>query len=98
MRRGAGIGVGEASEPGDIAGQFDDPLVVDVVQHKIQISASGAIALRSPLATAAHRPIYGWKWRKYSPVVSSAVRNRTNSAAVVSLMWDSGVRRQTAPS
>src|ERR1700704_6123794 len=45
MRRGAGIGVGEASDPGDIAGQFDDPLVVDVVQHKIEVSAPGAIAL-----------------------------------------------------
>src|SRR5258708_39553750 len=46
MRRGAGVGGGEASEPGYVAGQFDDALVVDVVQHKIEVSGSpGAIAL-----------------------------------------------------
>ena len=33
---GAGVGVGEAAEAGDIARQFDDPLVVDVVQHEIR--------------------------------------------------------------
>src|SRR5258705_12196427 len=34
MGSGAGVGVGEAAEAGDIARQFDDPLVVDVVQHE----------------------------------------------------------------
>src|SRR5260221_9013062 len=34
MGCGAGVGVGEAAEAGDIARQFDDPLVVDVVQHR----------------------------------------------------------------
>src|ERR1700676_2777814 len=67
MRRGAGVGSGQPSEPGDIAGQFDDPLVVDVVQHKIE--ASGRL-VRSPLAAALHGPIYGRKWRKYSPAAS----------------------------
>src|SRR5437016_3948307 len=33
MGGGAGIGVGQPAQPGDIAGQFDDALVVDVVQH-----------------------------------------------------------------
>src|SRR5437899_3297352 len=36
MGGGAGVGVGEAAEAGDIARQFDDPLVVDVVQHEIR--------------------------------------------------------------
>src|SRR5258705_3935922 len=67
MRRGAGVGGGEASEPGYVAGQLDDALVVDVVQHKIEVSDSPA---RSPLATAGGSPIYGWTWRKYSPAVS----------------------------
>src|SRR3977135_4629586 len=40
MRRGAGIGSGEASKPGYIAGQFDDALVVDVVQHRIEVPGS----------------------------------------------------------
>src|SRR5205085_11210457 len=30
---GAGIGVRQPPQPGDIAGQFDDALIVDVVQH-----------------------------------------------------------------
>src|SRR5215207_5096036 len=34
MSGGAGLGVGEAAKPGDIAGQFDDLLVVNVVQHR----------------------------------------------------------------
>src|SRR5882757_2962683 len=67
MRRGAGVGGGEASEPGYVAGQLDDALVVDVVQHRIEVSGSLA---RSLLATAGDSPIYGWKWRKYSPSVS----------------------------
>ena len=46
MRGGAGVGGGQAAEPGDIAGQFDDALVVDVVQHKIEVSGFE----RSPLA------------------------------------------------
>src|SRR6478735_2592661 len=33
---GAGMGVWEAAEAGDIARQFDDPLVVDVVQHEMR--------------------------------------------------------------
>src|ERR1700678_4210929 len=39
MRGGAGVGGGQPSQPGDVAGQFDDPLVVNVVQHKIVVSA-----------------------------------------------------------
>src|SRR6201995_4544 len=38
MRRRAGIGPIQPSEPGDIAGQFDDPLVVDVIQHRMGLS------------------------------------------------------------
>jgi hypothetical protein len=30
------MGVGETAEAGDIARQFDDPLVVDVVQHEMR--------------------------------------------------------------
>ena len=46
MGRGAGVGGGQPSEPGDIAGQFDDALVVDVVQHKMAgLGFAGAIAL-----------------------------------------------------
>src|SRR5665647_896377 len=45
MRRGAGVRCVQPSEPGDIAGQFDDPLVVDVVQHKLESRLPGAIAL-----------------------------------------------------
>ena len=40
MRRGAGVGVGKAADPGDIAGEFDDSLVVDVVQHGSRPRAS----------------------------------------------------------
>src|SRR6266404_5419133 len=39
MRRSAGIGCGQSAEPGNVAGQFDDALVVNVVQHKIEVSA-----------------------------------------------------------
>ena len=41
MGCGAGVGCGQPSEPGDIAGQFDDALVVDVVQHKIGVPGYG---------------------------------------------------------
>ncbi len=61
VRHGAGVGVGKPSEPRDIAGQFDDALVVDVVQHKIE--ASG-LPWRPPLAAALRKSIYGWKWPK----------------------------------
>ena len=68
MRGGAGVGRGEPSEPGYIAGQFDDALVVDVVQHKIEVS-------RLPAATALGerglQALYmGWQRRKYSPAIS----------------------------
>ena len=58
MRGGAGVGGGQPAKPGDIAGQFDDALVVDVVQHKIEVSG-WPIALRSPLAAAVQQP-YIW--------------------------------------
>src|SRR6266478_2029265 len=45
MRCRAGIGCGQSAEPGDVAGQFDDALVVDVVQHKIESLLPGSIAL-----------------------------------------------------
>jgi hypothetical protein len=35
------VGVGEAAEAGDIARQFDDPLVVDVVQHEVRVPGGG---------------------------------------------------------
>jgi len=41
MGGGAGVGVSEAAEAGDIAGQFDDALVVDVVQHRARSGAAG---------------------------------------------------------
>src|ERR1700692_2999086 len=66
MCRGAGVGRGKASPPGAVAGQFDDTLVVDVVQHKIEVSCSPA---RSLLAATVRSPIYGGVWRKYSPAV-----------------------------
>src|ERR1041384_6430287 len=36
MGGGAGVGVGEAAEAGDIPREFDDPLVIDVIQHEIR--------------------------------------------------------------
>src|SRR3954463_7851959 len=42
MCRGAGIGRGEASQPGYVARQFDDLFVVNVVQHKLRGSGSPA--------------------------------------------------------
>src|ERR1700730_10817169 len=51
--------------------------------------------LRSPLATALQGPIYGRKWRKYSPaVLHGRLELETNSAAWVLGLWDSGVLRQ----
>src|SRR5947207_7261128 len=37
MRGGTGGGVGQPAEPGDVAGEFNDALVVDVVQHDLRI-------------------------------------------------------------
>src|SRR6267154_5838122 len=42
---GAGVGIWEAAETGDIAGQFDDALVVNVVQHR---AGSGAGEWKRP--------------------------------------------------
>src|SRR5258708_24406697 len=64
---GAGGGVGEPAQTGDIAGQFDGALVVNVVQHRSGPRGRGAEA---PLAAGFHRPIYGRQWRKYSPAMS----------------------------
>src|SRR3569623_1260002 len=33
VRRGGCIGIGQPAQTGDVAGQLDDPFVVDVVQH-----------------------------------------------------------------
>src|SRR5262249_43490281 len=41
MRRGAGIGVGEPAQAWDIPGQFDDALVVNVVQHMMEVPPDG---------------------------------------------------------
>src|ERR1700678_1144083 len=38
---GAGVRCGQPSKPGYIAGQFDDALVVDVVQHKMGSRITG---------------------------------------------------------
>src|SRR5215470_3208057 len=38
MSRGAGVGIGKPSQPGDVPRQLDDALVVDVVQHEIALS------------------------------------------------------------
>src|ERR1700750_918174 len=46
---GAGVGIAEATQTGDIPGQFDDPLVIDIVQHAMESetfrAASGGIGL-----------------------------------------------------
>src|SRR5450755_1081284 len=95
MRRGAGVRLRQPAEPGNIAGQLDDPLVVDVVQHSNEVSGR---PLQSPLATAFHSPIYGRERRKYSPAVSQGQLKRANNWAVLVLgLWDSGVRRQSRP-
>src|SRR3981081_1664263 len=95
MRRGAGVGGGEASEPGYVAGQFDDALVVDVVQHKIEVSAP-----RRERPWRGGRQSYIWvemaeiqsvRFPRWSEI-------EANSAAVVLKLWDSGVRRHAAPS
>src|SRR3954447_9453748 len=58
MGGGAGIGVGEAAEAGDIARQFDDSLVVDIVQHR---SGSRAGLLKCPCGY-----LQGWKYLRKS--------------------------------
>src|SRR3954454_24061146 len=35
VRRGTGVGIGQPTEPWNIAGELDDALVVDVVQHDL---------------------------------------------------------------
>src|ERR1700748_3545615 len=95
MRGGTGIRCVKPSQPGDVAGQFDDALVVDVVQHGINgLRRAG----QAPLASAPLSPIYGWQWWKKSPATDSAARNRTKPAVGVLLSCYSGVRRQAAPS
>src|SRR5450631_4243177 len=96
MRRGARVRRGQPSEPGDIAGQFDDPLVVDVVQHSNEVSGR---ALQSPLATALRSPIYGPERRKYSPAVSRGqLKRANNSAALVLGLWTQASGGLAAPS
>src|SRR6202012_4040789 len=41
MRRGAGIGVGEPAQAWDVPGQLDDALVVNVVQHMMEVPPDG---------------------------------------------------------
>src|SRR3979411_491257 len=95
MRRGAGIGVGGASGQGDIAGHFDDPLVVDVVQHKIEVSAPGAIAIGD-------RCSQPYIWVETAEIQSGCFPWRPQIEPIrppwCYSMWDSRVRRQTAPS
>src|SRR5215510_2437015 len=72
MRSGAGVRVGEAAEARDIAGKFDDPLVVDVVQHR---SRSNVPLRGAPLAAPVHSPIYVPERPKYSPAVWRPMRD-----------------------
>src|SRR6201992_2581543 len=60
MRRGAGIGVGEPAQAWDVPGQLDDALVVNVVQHMMQVPPDG-------LGGRVSCPIYGRTRTKYSP-------------------------------
>src|SRR5437764_7500716 len=56
MGGGAGVGVAEPAETGDIAGQFDDALVVDVVQHRRKVPGlAGGSALGGEVS-----PSYIW--------------------------------------
>src|SRR5215813_3337763 len=72
MRGGAGVGVGEAAQARDIAGKFDNPLVVDVVQHR---SRSNVPLRGAPLAAPVHSPIYVPERPKYSPAVWRPMRD-----------------------
>src|SRR5205085_12451040 len=101
MRGGTGVRVGEAAEARNIAGEFDDPLVVNVVQHR----AKSSIPPRgAPLAAPVHSPIYVPERRKYSPAVPRPMRDLQGKSPVAVLglpgnTRDSGVRRaRSAPS
>src|SRR5262245_58641492 len=72
VRAGAGMGIGEAAQARDIAGQLNDPLVVDVVQHR---SKSSVPPRGAPLAASVHSPIYVPERRKYSPAVRRPMRD-----------------------
>src|SRR5215475_7826418 len=72
MRGGAGMGIGKAAQARDIARKFNDPLVVDVVQHR---SKSSFPPRDAPLAAPVHRLIYVPERRKYSPAVWRPMRD-----------------------
>src|SRR5215468_519039 len=79
MRGGAGMGIGKAAQAGDIARKFDDPLVVDVVQHR---SKSSFPPRDAPLAAPVHTPIYVLERRKYSPAVWHPMRDLQGNSPV----------------
>ena len=85
---------GSARRPsrGILPGQFDDPLVVDVVQHEIRCPGP---AVRAPWRLGSHRPYMDWQRRKNSPAVCRRRPDiETSSAAQRIYEWDSGARRQ----
>src|SRR5450631_1869224 len=99
MRRGAGVGRVQPAEPGYIAGQFDDALVVDVVEHRMGVSGlRGNRAWKRswrPLSVALYMVRKGGNTVQPFPM---AARIEACSAAAVLVFWDSGVRRRAAPS
>src|SRR5438128_6366229 len=90
--------VGEAAEARDVTGEFDDPLVVDVVQHRAKSSVPPRGA---PLAAPVHSPIYVPERRKYSPAGWRPMRDLQGNSPVAVLglsMETKGLRRPAAPS
>src|ERR1700734_1882881 len=97
MCRGTGVGGGEPSEPGDVAGQFDDALVVNVVQHRSISRALDVITLPIALGDRVSQP---YIWLEMAEIQSGhfirARRNPNHSPHLVLELWDSGVRRRPA--
>ena len=89
MGGGAGVGVGKPAQAGDIPGQFDDPLVVDVVQHVMRSRATRRTALAAGFMVL---------YMEGMAEIQSGSSRRSNGASLPAvLIWDSGVRRHHPP-
>src|SRR5450631_487813 len=52
---GAGVRIGQPTQPGNIPGQLQNPAIVDLVQHGLKVAVVGAAASLPPASERIYR-------------------------------------------
>src|SRR5690349_16590081 len=95
---GGGIGVRQPSEARNIPGEFDDPLVVDVVQHVMESSTSAPDRpWRAPFRVLYRGGTGGKTVQRCKAVIRICAASVVSSGPFAPKLFSSGVRRLGRP-